>query len=61
MTDDELRAYVHKSRVDQGLPRVIEDEDALDSFSAMVASALTRANGAGDAAQPRDTEIRKAS
>jgi len=63
VTDDELRAYVRKSRADQGLPPVIQDEDALNSFAAMIAEALTRAKEADDATAPtpRDADIREAS
>jgi len=66
MTDDELTEYVRQSRAAQGLPPTIEDEDALDSFAAMVAGALTRAGqaeSAGDetGARQQEPEIRKAS
>jgi hypothetical protein len=43
MTGDDLDEYVRQSRTAQGLPPTITDEDALHSFAAMVAAALTRA------------------
>ena len=38
-----IEEYVRHSRAAQGLPPTIEDEQALESFAAMVADALTRA------------------
>jgi len=63
VTNNDLRAYVRRSSAAQGLPPTIEDDDALDSFAAMVAEALTRAKEADDATPPipRDADIRAAS
>jgi hypothetical protein len=42
MTDEDMAEYVRRSRAAQGLPPTIEDEEALDSFVALMAAALTR-------------------